>query len=180
MRKIFSLLFLLLILFIFVSCNDSKSDVVFTANNPICSEHTFGEWNTLISPTSISEGLKQRICTNCGFGETEKIPKNTFSYSIDESGDKFFEVKVPFNPHESSTDNTATDSYGPIKIVIDETEKTIIIKGDTLPPNTNIDDIRANIEQTLKDNNINISPDFDYDIKIPGYEDNGDLVPTSY
>jgi len=166
--------------FTFVSCNASKTDVVFTTDNPICSEHTFGEWNTLINPTSISEGLKQRICTNCGFGETEKIPKITFSYSINESGNKFFEVQVSFNPNESCSDNTVVDSYDPIKIVIDETEKTIIIEGDTLPPNTNIDDIKANIEQTLKDNNINITPDFDYDIKIPGYEDNTDLVPTPY
>jgi len=89
-------------------------------------------------------------------------------------------VQVSFNPNESCSDNTVVDSYDPIKIVIDETEKTIIIEGDTLPPNTNIDDIKANIEQTLKDNNINITPDFDYDIKIPGYEDNTDLVPTPY
>ena len=99
---------------------------------------------------------------------------------INESGNKFFEVQVPFNPHESSSDNTVADSYNPIKIVINETEKTIIIEGNTLPPNTNIDDIKVNIEQTLKDNNINITPDFDYDIKIPGYEDNADLVPTPY
>lgn len=180
MRKIFLLSFLLLILFIFASCNESKSDVVFTVNNPICSEHTFGEWNTLINPTSISDGLKQRICTNCGFGETEKIPKNTFSYSINENGNKFFEVQVPFNPHEPSSDNTAENSYDPIKIVIDEIGKTIIIEGDTFPPNTSIDDIKSNIEQILKDNNINITPDFDYDIKIPGYEDSEDFVPTPY
>ena len=179
MRKIFLFSFLFM-LFTLVSCNESKTDFVFTPNDPICSEHSFGEWNTLIHPTSISEGLKQRICTNCGSVETEKISKNVFSYSVNENGNKFLEVQVSFDPHESGSDHTVSDFYDSIKIVIDETEKTIIIEGDTLPPNTSIDGIKSNIEQTLKDNNINITPDFDYDIRIPGYEDNEDLVPTPY
>lgn len=81
---------------------------------------------------------------------------------------------------EFTQSDQVADSYTPIKIVVDETEKIITVEGDALPPNTDIDDIKANIEQTLNDNDIIVSPDFDYDIKIPGYEDNDGLILSPY
>ena len=178
-RKTILVMILLLLLFSIVSCNGNESDTVFWVDT-FCSEHRFGDWNVIMDPTTISEGLKQRTCQSCGFIETEKIPKNTFSYHVNENGEKFFEVKIPFNPQEVTQSDQVADSYTPIKIVVDEIEKIITVEGDALPPNTDIDDIKANIEQTLNDNDIIVSPDFDYDIKIPGYEDNDGLIPSPY
>ena len=178
MRKIITLFFLLLVVCGFASCDQNQSEII-TAN-PICSEHEFGEWYTVLKPTTISEGLKQHICSNCGFSETEIVPKNTFSYSVTEGGDKFFEVNIPLNPQDYTQSEAVTDSYNPIKIVIDEESKTIIIEGDALPPNMSINDIKVNVEQTLKDNNMDITPDFDFDVKIPGYAEGEETSASPY
>ncbi|MGN0180771.1 MAG: dockerin type I repeat-containing protein, partial [Monoglobaceae bacterium] len=36
-------------------------------------EHTFGEWVIMIEPTEIATGIKERVCTVCGYKETEEI-----------------------------------------------------------------------------------------------------------
>ena len=179
MRKTILTFMVLLCLLTLSSCNDNNLDMVFSVDT-LCSEHKFGDWTIITEPTTKSEGLKQRVCQNCGLFENEKIPKNTVSYSINENGDKVLEVKIPFNPHADNQNNNVTDTSSPIKILIDEAEKTIAIEGDSLPPNTTIDDIKSNIKQTLKDNNIILDSDFYFDIKIPRYEDDADLTPSPY
>ena len=179
MRKTILVVLFLLFLFSLSSCNDNKSDMVFSVEPP-CLDHKFGDWTIITEPTTKAEGLKQRVCQSCGFFENKKFQKNTVSYSTNENGNKVLEVKIPFNPHEDNQNNNVTDTSSPIKIVIDESEKTITIEGDSLPPNTKIDDVKSNIEQTLKDNNIILDSDFDFDVKIPGYEDNEDLTPSPY
>lgn len=37
--------------------------------------HVFGEWETIIEPTTESTGLKSRVCLSCGALETQTIPK---------------------------------------------------------------------------------------------------------
>ena len=179
MQKISSLLLLLLITFSFVSCTYFKADVLFSVDS-ICSEHSFGEWKILLSSTSVSEGIKQRSCTKCGFSETEKTPKESSSIDAYESEVKIFEVVFPAKPQDFVSDDTAKESLEPIKIEVNESEKTIVIEGASFPPSTNIDYVKSEISQILKDNNIHITPDFDYNVKIPGYEDNKDLIPMPY
>ena len=94
MRKTILVVLFLLFLFSLSSCNDNKSDMVFSVEPP-CLDHKFGDWAIITEPTTKAEGLKQRVCQNCGFFENEKIPKNTVSYSINENGNKVLEVKIP-------------------------------------------------------------------------------------
>ena len=37
--------------------------------------HNFGDWEIVTSPTTESTGIKERICTDCGFKETQTISK---------------------------------------------------------------------------------------------------------
>ena len=37
--------------------------------------HNYGEWNVVKKPTEIATGLKEHTCKNCGYTETEVIPK---------------------------------------------------------------------------------------------------------
>ena len=38
-----------------------------------CSEHSFGEWETELEPTCEALGIKNRVCKNCGYTETDFI-----------------------------------------------------------------------------------------------------------
>ena len=44
-------------------------------NDPVCTEHSFGEWVTVTEPTTETEGLKKHTCTVCGEEETATIDK---------------------------------------------------------------------------------------------------------
>ena len=71
MKKLFCLVALVLITCcIFASCNkDPDKD-----KNPIPEHtHAFGEWETVIEPTCVANGLKERICS-CDEKESEIIP----------------------------------------------------------------------------------------------------------
>ena len=172
------------------SCGNSQSDLVsefqstlpeipktelFTIK-PICSEHSFGDWETVVTATAISEGLMSRRCTNCFFSETKKIPKIAFSYYM-ENGNKAFEAQLPYDIENSSSDYAHSDSFETVKIIINEAEKTITVEGEALPPNISIDDIKSNIRQTLEDNGILVNPDFEFDIQIPQNEETQGAIP---
>ena len=65
--KLFSISMILsLFIVLLVSC---KQDV-----DEKEKEHVFGEWNVVTEPTCTSIGIKKRICSGCGFEETETIP----------------------------------------------------------------------------------------------------------
>ena len=36
-------------------------------------EHTFGEWVIVTEPTEIATGIKERVCSVCGYKDTEEI-----------------------------------------------------------------------------------------------------------
>ena len=38
-----------------------------------CEEHVFGDWETVTEPTCTEPGLQKRVCTVCGFTETETL-----------------------------------------------------------------------------------------------------------
>ena len=65
--KLFSI-FMIFCLFIVlgVSCKQNVNEKE--------KEHTFGEWTVITEPTCTSIGIKKRICSGCGFEETEIIP----------------------------------------------------------------------------------------------------------
>ena len=54
--------------------------------------HTFGEWKVVTEPTTEAEGLKERVCTECGFKETETIAK------LDKPSDPPVDPKPPVDP----------------------------------------------------------------------------------
>lgn len=37
-------------------------------------EHTFGDWIVVVEPTETTEGLQKRVCSKCGYEETEVLP----------------------------------------------------------------------------------------------------------
>lgn len=45
--------------------------------NPQPHEHTWGEWEIVTPATTTAEGLKKRVCSECGEEETEVIPKTS-------------------------------------------------------------------------------------------------------
>lgn len=44
-------------------------------------DHTFGDWETTLEPTSIKDGEKKRVCTVCGYEETATIDSVYISIS---------------------------------------------------------------------------------------------------
>ena len=42
-------------------------------NQTACDEHVFGDWTTVTEPTCTEPGLQKRVCTVCGYTETEAI-----------------------------------------------------------------------------------------------------------
>ena len=45
----------------------------FTETLPLA-DHQFGEWVRIFNPTAVNEGLSERVCTVCGFKESETEP----------------------------------------------------------------------------------------------------------
>ena len=54
-----------------VACNNKTK---------LCDEHSFGDWETVSAATCTAEGTKAKICSVCGFKETEKIPMIDHSF----------------------------------------------------------------------------------------------------
>ena len=78
--------------------------------------HLFGEWKTILSPTTVSNGLKTRRCEKCGYPESEEIPKIEVSFHPDSpqyvaGGNPSYDIFIGGSSPESVT---------PIEIVVDE------------------------------------------------------------
>ena len=65
-KPIIDLLLIFSTLFI-LSCNNTPS--ASTPEATPCTDHTFGEWETVKEPTCLEGGTESRICQNCGFSE---------------------------------------------------------------------------------------------------------------
>ena len=78
--------------------------------NTLCSEvvektaHTYGEWSTVKEPTADETGLKERVCTVCGYTESEELPAVTVP-SDDEETEESTET-----PEESSGSESAGET----------------------------------------------------------------------
>lgn len=56
-----------------VKCCEICDDVMEIVNLTLCDEHTFGDWATEIEANCTVGGVKKRICTSCGYAETDFI-----------------------------------------------------------------------------------------------------------
>lgn len=77
MKKIiFSVIVLMLPVFLAVSCNVNRDDVPDLEPHL----HVMGDWDVTLEPTCTSEGSKTSAC-HCGYTETESIPELGHKYS---------------------------------------------------------------------------------------------------
>ena len=58
-----------------------EPETPFEPENPEHHEHTFGEWTEVIAPTCTQKGCERRICSNCGFSETQDVNALGHAYS---------------------------------------------------------------------------------------------------
>ncbi|MBQ8446419.1 MAG: hypothetical protein IJX31_01425 [Clostridia bacterium] len=65
-KRIFSLLMSLTLLFSLGACSKSSSKG--------CANHTYSPWTTSIEATCANDGRKERTCSTCGHTETQAIP----------------------------------------------------------------------------------------------------------
>jgi hypothetical protein len=49
-----------------------------------CEVHSFGDWSTVLAPTCTDPGLQKRVCTVCGYTETEELDALGHDYSAGE------------------------------------------------------------------------------------------------
>ena len=68
--------------------------------------HTFGEWVVVTEPTTEAEGLKERVCTECGYKETATIAK------LENGGAPVDPPVTEPDPDDSYTDNGKPDDTG--------------------------------------------------------------------
>ena len=63
--------------------------------------HSFGTWETVVSPTETTDGLQQRECDTCGFKESKIISVNHYA-SLDVIKEEFNEsVKYSFDSYDA-------------------------------------------------------------------------------
>ncbi|MBQ8268290.1 MAG: InlB B-repeat-containing protein [Clostridia bacterium] len=150
----------------------TKTDYVLTI------EHTYSDFEIRTEATTYSTGIKERICTVCGYVDTEIIPKEQITIQFSPSGDFDFtfdydySTVTPINPSIPELPD-----FTQIKTDFNLSEKTITIKGSALSEDY-YDDIITTIEGTLADNDIVIEDLGDYIIYIE--DENGDLVPVPW
>lgn len=141
-------------------------------------EHTYSDFEIRVEATTFSTGLKERICTVCGYVDTEVIPKEQITIQYNPSGnfdftfDYDYSTITPIAPSTPSVPN-----YGEIKTDVSISEKTITVNGSALTEDL-YDDIITTIEGTFADNDIVIEDLEDYIIYIEG--ENGDLIPIPW
>lgn len=84
MNKIISLLLIFLLagvmVFSAVGCNTDEQ-----ASSKIVHVHSYGDWETTITPTCTQKGLKTRTCTDCKKTETEYVEKLEHTEVVDEA-----------------------------------------------------------------------------------------------
>ncbi len=102
------------------SCSQLFADA--NAENPITladvtleatGEHTYGDWIITKEPTTAEEGIKERICSECGNTETASIPKiieTTPGNDDEENDDKVKDEPQKEEPDtQIKTDNNTSD-----------------------------------------------------------------------
>lgn len=141
-------------------------------------EHTYSDFEIRVEATTFSTGLKERICTVCGYVDTEVIPKEQITIQYNPSGnfdiifDYDYSTVTPITPSVPELPD-----FTQIKTDFNLSEKTITIKGSALFEDY-YDDIITTIEGTLADNDMVIEDLEDYIIYIE--DENGDLIPVPW
>ena len=150
----------------------SKTDYVLTI------DHTYSDFQIRTEATTFSTGLKERICTVCGYVDTEVIPKEQITIQLYPSGNFDFTFDYDYSTITPITPSTpGVPNYGEIKTDVSISEKTITVKGSDLTEDL-YDDIITTIEGTFADNDIVIEDLEDYIIYIE--DENGDLIPIPW
>lgn len=150
----------------------SKTNYVLTI------DHTYSDFQIRTEATTFSTGLKERICTVCGYVDTEVIPKEQITIQYNPSGNFDFTFDYDYSTITPITPSTpSVPDYGEIKTDVSISEKTITVKGSALTEDL-YDDIIATIEGTFADNDIVIEDLEDYIIYIE--DENGDLIPVPW
>lgn len=137
-------------------------------------EHTYSDFEIRVEATTFSTGLKERICTVCGYVDTEVIPKEQITIQYNPSGNFDFTFDYDYSTVTPITPSVPElPDFTQIKTDFNLSEKTITIKGSALSEDY-YDDIITTIEGTLADNDIVIEDLEDYIIYIE--DENGDLI----
>lgn len=141
-------------------------------------EHTYSDFEIRVEATTFSTGLKERICTVCGYVDTEVIPKEQITIQYNPSGNFDFTFDYDYSTVTPITPSVPElPDFTQIKTDFNLSEKTITIKGSALSEDY-YDDIITTIEGTLADNDIVIEDLEDYIIYIE--DENGDLIPVPW
>ncbi len=174
MKGFFCRLFLILPLLILISCSAARDDRIqaelpstfskdVTYTIPTC-EHAFGEWNTILFPTTAADGLKTRRCTKCGLGESENIPRIEISFTpappqYAANGNQILDIAIG----SSSAESVA------VEIVIDKIGKTVTVRGDQLPDGFSKEDLVNTVAGLLEEEQIIIEnfPEFEINVELP-------------
>lgn len=150
----------------------SKTDYVLTI------DHTYSDFQIRTEATTFSTGLKERICTVCGYVDTEVIPKEQITIQYNPSGNFDFTFDYDYSTITPITPSTpSVPNYGEIKTDVSISEKTITVKGSAITEYL-YDDIIATIEGTFSNNDIVIEDLEDYIIYIE--DENRDLIPVPW
>jgi uncharacterized repeat protein (TIGR02543 family) len=150
----------------------SKTEYVLTI------DHTYSDFQIRTEATTFSTGLKERICTVCGYVDIEVIPKEQITIQYNPSGNFDFTFDYDYSTITPITPSTpSVPNYGEIKTDVSISEKTITVKGSALTEDL-YDDIITTIEGTFAHNDIVIEDLEDYIIYIE--DENGDLIPVPW
>lgn len=114
-------------------CGKTLSEETFPA-----SDHSFGEWETTLSPTVELSGMKTRSCINCNTTETEVIPAIALNVADEIEIDYTSEIISGINVGSTSLDNYITLnenyvwSYETVNNRLGTGAKAIIKNGETV------------------------------------------------
>ena len=156
----------------------TKTNYVLTVN------HTFSDFETRTEATTYSKGIKERICTVCGFVDKEIIPKVSVSFGTTVLDPNLYigEIDIP----NLIPDDKYTLVPLPETLIteVNMEEYTLIVKAENLPKNI-YDDLQNIIIDTFQKDSSDIIIG---DVKIENIEDfiiyiedeNGDLVAVPW
>lgn len=150
----------------------SKTDYVLTI------DHSYSDFQIRTEATTFSTGLKERICTVCGYVDTEVIPKEQITIQYNPSGNFDFTFDYDYSTITPITPSTpSVPNYGEIKTDVSISEKTVTVKGSAITEDL-YDDIITTIEGIFADNDIVIEDSEDYVIYIE--DENGEFIPVPW
>ena len=144
-------------------------------------EHTYSDFEIRTEATTYSTGIKERICTVCGFVDKEIIPRATVKFeAVLDDTYRVYSGTIAF-PATTIKEYTVPDSFS---TEIDVEQKTIIVKAEDLPKDI-YDDLKDIVIDTFPKDSSDIVVG---DVKIENIEDfiiyiedeNGDLVAVPW